>query len=122
MGMAEDELLAHPVRHIIQGKAALLLFHLGMEHHLEEHVTKLFAQMLGASLVDGLAGLIGLLQQIAADGLVVLLRVPGAASRRAQNGYDPLQVGNVIAGLTLKIYHIFPLSATPILDFFRFLP
>ena len=52
-----------------------------MEHHLEEHVTKLFAQMLGASLVDGLAGLIGLLQQIAADGLVVLLRVPGAASR-----------------------------------------
>ena len=106
MGVAEDELFADAVGHGVQIEATGLLLHKGVEHHLEQHVAQLLLQVLGAALVDGLHGLIGLLQEIAADGLVGLLRVPGAPAGRPQEADNLLQVLDAVRILILKIYHI----------------
>ena len=77
-----------------------------MEHNLEQYVPQLLPEVLGVLLVDGLHSLIGLLQEIAPDGLVGLLGVPGAAAGGAQNAHNLHQVRHVIGILILKIYHI----------------
>ena len=92
MGMAVDELLADAVGHTGEIGPAFLLLHAGVHHHLEQQVTQLLLQVLGALLVDGLGHLVGLLQQIPPDGLVVLLPVPGTAPGRAQDADDLHQV------------------------------
>ena len=62
MGMAVNELFADAIGHVPQVEAAGLLLHAGVEDHLEEHIPQLLLQVLGALLVNGLGGLIGLLQ------------------------------------------------------------
>ena len=89
MRMAVDQLFADTVRHVADVEHAFFLFHLGVEHDLQQHVAELFFQMLGVLLVDRLADLIGLLNEVAADGLVILLPIPHAAVRRTQDLHDP---------------------------------
>jgi len=112
VGVAEDQLLADVVGHIVQGEAAGLFLHAGVEDDLEQHVPKLFPQVLRVVLVDGLDRLVSLLQEIAADALMGLLGVPGAAAGRAQDADDILQVLDAVGVFVLKIYHTFVPSAS----------
>ena len=110
--MAVDELLTDAVGHIVQIEAPLLLLHARMKDDLQQNVPQLLLQVLGVSLVDGLGGLIGLLQQIAPDGVMVLLPVPGTSAGRPQDADDLPQVLHPVRGLLFKIYHIFNPSAS----------
>ena len=92
MGVPVDQLLAHAVNHVVQGELSGLLGHPGMKDHLKQHVSQLLLQMLRVALVDGLGGLIGLLQHIAPDALVGLFPVPEAAIRGAQQGHNLPQI------------------------------
>ena len=79
MGVAEDELFADAVGHVVQVKAACVLLQGGVEDYLEQYVAQLLFQVGGALLVDGLGHLIGFLNEVPADALVGLGTVPCAA-------------------------------------------
>ena len=112
MGMTEHHLLADAVHHVVHGEVALFGLDLGVEHHLQQHVAQLLAHIHRIFPVDGVQGLIRLLQEIPADGGVGLLGVPGAAPRSTQKPHDLQEVLPVIAALTLKIYHTLPAFAS----------
>ena len=111
MGVAEDELLAYAVGHVVQVEAALLLLNGGVEHHLEQHVTQLLLEVLGGLLVDGLGHLVGLLQEVAADGLMGLLGIPLAAAGGPQHLYNVNEILDVVLVLERKIYHTITYNA-----------
>jgi len=106
MRMPVDELFADARTDVPERERPLFFLHTRVQSHLEQHIAQLLLQVLGAALIDGLHGLIGLLQEIAADGLVGLLRVPGAPAGRPQEADNLLQVLDAVRILILKIYHI----------------
>ena len=105
VGVAVDELFTDPVGYRVQVEAAGLLLHPGVKNHLEQHIPQLFPQMLRVVLVDGLSGLVGLLQEITANRVVILFPVPGAAPGLAQDADDLHQVPYTVRILILEIYH-----------------
>ena len=105
--MAEDELFALGVGDVVDRHAAAAGFDIRVEQHLQQHVAQLLAEHGRVVAVERLAGLVGLLKKITADGQVRLRRVPRAAARRAQHMHQPDQVGQVIARFASKIYHTF---------------
>ena len=96
-------LLAGSVRHIVNIKMPGLALNIRMEQHLHEHVAQLFLQVRRITGVDGLADLIRLLQEVAADALVRLHLIPRAAIRRAQERDERHKVAQVIAFFAEKI-------------------
>ena len=115
MGVAEDQLLHHAVHHVLHGEPAPLALDVRVEHHLHQHVPQLLPQQVRVVPVDALGGLIGLLQQSPADGLVGLHLVPGAALRRAEHPDDLQQVVVVVSRFLLKMYHIPAPIASPLI-------
>ena len=105
MGVAEDELFADAVGHLVQVEAAGVLLDGGVEEDLEEHVPQFLLQMGGAGLVDGLGHLVGLLDEVAADRMMILLTVPHAAVRRAQDFHNAEQIIELVTILYFKINH-----------------
>ena len=103
--VAVDELLAGLVGHVVDIPAAGFFLHARVEDDLHQQVAQLLAQVVAVVLVDGLADLIGLLQHVAADALVRLLAVPGAAAFRAQVGDDVHKVAQAVAVFYLKLRH-----------------
>ena len=101
--MPVDELFAGSVRHIVNIKMPGLALNICMEQHLHEHVAQLFLQVRRITGVDGLADLIRLLQEVAADALVRLHLIPRAAIRRAQERDERHKVAQVIAFFAEKI-------------------
>jgi len=61
--------------------------------------------MLGVLVVDGFADLVGLLDEVAADGMMILLTVPHAAVRRAQDFHNTKQIIELVTILYFKINH-----------------
>ena len=92
MGVAEDQFFADAVGHVVQVEAAGVLLDGGVEEDLEQHVSQLLPQVGGVLLVDGLGHLIGLLDEVAADALVGLGPVPGAAAGGPEQGHQLPQV------------------------------
>ena len=74
-----------------------------MQYHLHEHVAQLLAHMHKVSGVDRLTGLIRLFKEVAADALVRLRLIPGAAVRRTQVRDERNEVAQVIAFFAEKI-------------------
>src|SRR5690348_13117401 len=105
MRMTRNQLFADTVSNAGEIKATLFLFHLRVEHHLQKHVSELFFQKLRVVKVNGLNGLISLLNKILAYALVRLLLVPWATIRRTKHTHDPQKVINRIFGLPPK-FHI----------------
>ena len=103
VGVALDQTLTHSVAHVVQVKAPRVLLDAGMEDDLQKHVAQLLLHVVGIVLIQSLAGLVGLFQKIAPDGLVGLGPVPGAAPRSAEQTNQRHKVGSVIAGFPYKI-------------------
>ena len=114
MGMAVHQLPGHAVHHICHGEAAPLRLDLGMEGHLHQHVAQLLAHAAGVVVVDGVQNLIGLLQEVPADGAVGLLPVPGATPGSPQQPHDLQKILVAVKILTLKLYHKMPAFARKI--------
>ena len=105
MRVTEDQLFADAVRHVVDVECALFLLHLGVEYHLQQNIAKLFLHMLGVLVVDGFADLVGLLDEVAADRMMILLTVPHAAVRRAQDFHNAEQIIELVTILYFKINH-----------------
>ena len=101
--MPVDELLAGRVRHIVNIEMPGRALNIRVEQHLHEHITQFFLQVRRVTGVYGLAGLIRLLQEVAADALVRLHLIPRAAVRRAQERDERHKVAQVIAFFAEKI-------------------
>ena len=96
MGVAADHLLVHVTAHVRDVKLARVGGYLRLEHHLEQHVAQLLAQVRHIARLDGVYGLVGLLYHVVRDGLVRLLAIPGAAVGGAQSldgGREGIEVG-----------------------------
>ena len=78
--MPRDELFTDPVDHVVHRKAPGFPLQIRVEHHLVKDISQLFLQMGRIVFVDGLAGFCRLLQEAAADGVMVLRAVPRAAA------------------------------------------
>ena len=103
--MAVDELFADAVAHGIEVKNAFFGLHLAVERHLQKHVPQLFFQEMSVAEVDGLQRLVGLLDEVRADGLVGLFLIPGAAVHGVpQKRHDAHQVLGGIVLFLLKVH------------------
>ena len=98
------EFLADAVAHVVEGEAALLGFHLGVEHDLQQQIAQFLHQQSLVLLVDCLDDLVSLLDQILFDALVRLLSVPRTAARRTQKLHDADQVVDGVAILKIKMF------------------
>ena len=87
--MAADHLQRGLPDDLLQRELPGLLRHRAVHQDLDEEISELLAQARGVARVDGLGDLVALLQQVAAQRLVRLVPVPGAAAR----GVEPLDDG-----------------------------
>src|SRR6266508_4159608 len=92
-----DQLLGDGARDPVDVELPGVLGDLGVEHHLQEQVAQLLAQVVGtgrarALLLDRVEDLVDLLHQVAGEARVGLLGVPGAAAGAAQAGLGRDQV------------------------------
>ena len=97
--VAVYQLLADVVCHIVYREAPHLVLYARMEHHLQQYVTQLLPQMHRIIPVDRLHDLVSLLNQIVADAVMILLDVPRATARRAQQLHDQHQIVKRVAPL-----------------------
>ena len=89
MRVAFNQLAAYPIAYLCKGEMPLFLLHLGVEHHLHQHVAQLLAHKRGVIQVDGIHRLVGFLQKVHPDGGMRLHLVPRAALFGvAQQGND----------------------------------
>ena len=108
VGVAENQLLADTVGHVLQIEPASVLLNVGMKDHLEEHVPQLFLQVPWAFLIDGFNDLTAFLYETTAEGGVGLFHIPGTPPGGAKNGNNVFQVLHAVAFFPYKIYHILP--------------
>ena len=101
--VAVDELPAGRVRNIVNIEMPGLALNIRVEQHLHEHIAQLFLQVRRITGVDGLTGLIRLLQEVSADALMCLHLIPRTAARRAQERDERHKVAQVIAFFAEKI-------------------
>ncbi len=87
-----DQLVDQALRHVVHVPPSVVGRDLGVERHLQQQVAELLADRVGVVGVDRLDQLVGLLEQVAGERLVRLLRVPGAAVGSAQPRLDADQV------------------------------
>ena len=84
MRVPAHELLVEAVGHVLDGELAGVGGYLRVEKHLLEHVAELLAEVRDVVCLDGVNGLVCLLNHVLGDGAVGLLAVPGAAVGLAQ--------------------------------------
>ena len=65
--------------HIIEGKQALLLSQLGMEHHLKQQVAEFIPEIFRSAALYGIRDLVSFFNGIRRQGFEVLLQIPGAS-------------------------------------------
>ena len=96
MRMAADHLLGDRLDDAAEIECALLLGHARVEHHLQQKVAELVAQIDEIAARNRVGNLIGLFERVGRDGREILLEVPGAAGhRRAQRSHDFEKAGDV---------------------------
>ena len=59
-----------------------------MEEHLKQEVAQFFFEHRRVVRLDGLHHLVGFLDEVGLEALMILLLVPGAAVRRSETGHD----------------------------------
>ena len=88
--------------HVGQVEGALLRGELRVEDDLEQQVAELLGEVRRRAVLDGVDRLVGLLEQVRAQGEVRLLPIPWAAVGRAQAGADgghAVRAGEVLQGI-----------------------
>jgi len=88
MRMPPHQLAVQVAQHVGNGEMPLVGRHLGIEQHLQKQVAQLLGQVRKIPPLDGVEDLIGLFQRVLADGIEVLLAVPGAAIGSPQPRHD----------------------------------
>ena len=100
MRVAALHLVADRTCDIGEGKCPLLLGHACVEHHLQQQVAELVAEIVEVAAVDRIGNLVGFLDGVRGNGREVLLQVPWATSLRvAQARHDDQQAFQLMACL-----------------------
>ena len=94
--VAVYELFAHPVGDVVKIEAVFVARDVGVERNLHKQIAQLLAQRAEVLFVDGVGGLVRLLEHVEPDGLVSLHLVPRAAVGRAQQMNYLEQVGDCV--------------------------
>ena len=99
MGMATLQLIADGSADIVKVKAFLFLRHLRIEHHLEQQIAQLTAQVVKIFPLDSIEDLVGLLKGVRGDSGKGLLLIPRAAVFRVaqalHNAEQAVDLGHV---------------------------
>ena len=92
VGMAANHLGIDVGAHVVDRELARIGGNLALEHHLQQHVAELLAQVSHASLLDGIDGLVRFFDHVVGDGGMRLGTVPWASAGCAQgrNGVDEI--------------------------------
>ncbi|MNE75677.1 hypothetical protein D3C80_1718590 [compost metagenome] len=93
MRMTEDQLVVQSFNHIINTEGAQLLFHLRMEHDLQQQIPQLFLHVVRIILIDCFQHLVGFLDQILTQRIMRLLTVPRTALRTSQGIDNFMETG-----------------------------
>jgi len=64
--MAADHFAADGAGHVLQLELAVLLAHIRVEHHLQEHIAQFIGDLVRVIGVDSRGGLIGFLNEVGA--------------------------------------------------------
>src|SRR2546430_269808 len=84
---------------VAEREYVLLFSHAGVEHHLQQEVTELVAQIVEIATRNGVSDLISFLDGVGRYRRKILLEVPrAAAAGRAQLRHDVEQAGNIAGG------------------------
>ena len=83
--MSSHQLRVNLLDHVRQFKPSLLAGHLRVEDHLKKQISEFLPEVIEVSRFDRIHHLIGLFQKQLLPRVVVLLPVPGAAFRTAQD-------------------------------------
>jgi hypothetical protein len=89
--MPANQFLAEALQDVGHGELVALTGHLAVEHHLEQEVAQLLAQMVEAPLVDRLDHLVRFLDQVGLERIACLLSVPWATAFASQASHDGKQ-------------------------------
>ena len=103
--MAADHLLVHVGAHVVDVELAGIGSYLALQHHLQQHVAQLLAQVRDIGGFDGVHRLVCLFDHVVRDALVRLRAIPRASVRRAQrgDGGDELVERRMAAGVGRKL-------------------
>jgi hypothetical protein len=97
--VAAGHLGADRVGHVGEVEQAAFLRHLRVEHHLQQQVAQLVAQIGPVAAVDRVGHLVGFLEGVRRDAVEILPHVPRAAALRvAQARHDRKQVVQAVPG------------------------
>src|SRR5271156_6804238 len=89
MRMPADELGRDRLDHIAEIEGALLFFHAGLEHDLQQEVPELFLEIGKIVARDGVSNLVGFLERVGRNRREILLQVPRATALGSpQRGHD----------------------------------
>ena len=83
-----DQFLADPPSHVVEREMAGFRRDFAVENHLQQQVAKLFLEVLVVTALDRVHRFISFLDQVRHQREVRLLRVPRAATGRAQAVHD----------------------------------
>ena len=114
--VAQDQLPAYAVRDVVKVELVVLLRDARVKDDLKQKVAELLLHQCHVVLVYRLDNLVGLLDEVAADRVVVLLAVPRAAAGLTQDRHYLDQIADFVVffGLqrldSLLVHYYFPLS------------
>lgn len=89
--MTAHQLVANATGHGGKIEPAALLRHVRVEHHLEQQITELVAQVLVIIALDGIGDLVRFLNRVGRDGREGLRTIPGTAVLRVAQACHELQ-------------------------------
>ena len=84
MRMSTHHFLVDVAAHVIDRELARISRDLALQHHLQQHVAQLFAQMGRIVRLNGIDSLVGLFNHVVRNARVRLLAIPRTTIGRAQ--------------------------------------
>ena len=105
MRMAAHHLRVHIGAHVVDREFPRIGGNLALEHHLQKHVAKLFAQVGDVRFLDCANGLVGFLYHVVGNRCVRLLAIPWTAVRgpEGRNRGDELVERRMISRISVSV-------------------
>ena len=86
--MPAHQLLVDGIERIADGKPLFLRGHLRVEDGLQQEIAQLIPEVIPVATIDRIQNFVGLFQSVLANGVEVLLAIPGTPLRGAQTGHQ----------------------------------
>ena len=104
--MPINHLFANAVNDIIDIKMSLFFFYCRVKNHLKQDISQFLFEQLDIFVVNCLTDLICLLNEVAANAVMILLAIPHTALIAAQNPHNLQQILKMVLFFIFKIHEI----------------